>query len=446
MSAPVAQAGPPRTGSASAQPGTPATTTSSTPATRPGRSERRRVPTPRALRWWTFATALACAVFALVTLVTMSTASSSATRASDDAEQLIRVQTIRADLLRADALATNSYLVGGLDAAGQRAAYLAALDDTTTAIAHAAAAQPADREALAQLNTAVTRYAAATEQARSTSGEDFEAGADRLTRASQEMRDTALPLLDALVAANEQRATQQLTALDHPWFEVAGFACLVVLLAAMVWTARRFHRVVNVGLLLAALLVLATWIIGGSLLATARSSAAETRNGDLHTISLLGQARAAANEAKVQESLRLITRGYGDMHEEEWKQASSTVTDLTGELARGPRSPQFAAQLSTRWQAYVDAHTSLVRLDTKDTWDEAVTRATSDASGAPNATFTAFDELAAQSLTERGAEVRRSTEGRSRLPFVMMVTGVPVLVVAGVSAGVGLRTRLREYL
>src|SRR5699024_3176017 len=191
------------------------------------------------------------------------------------------------------------------------------------------------------------------------------------------------------------------------------------------------------GLLLAALLVLATWILGGSLLAAARTIAAETRNGDVHTISLLGQARAAANEAKVQESLRLITRGYGDAHEQEWKQASSTVTDLTGELAHGPRSPQSAAQLSTRWKAYVDAHTSVVRLDTKDTWDEAVERATSDASGAPNATFTAFDELAAQSLTERGAQVRRSTEGRSWMPFATMVAGVPVLVVAGVSASTG---------
>lgn len=442
MSAPATAPATPPSASASSgtRPGNaPATRTAQPPAGRTS-DGRRRVATPRALRWWTFGTALACAVFALTTLLTMSTAANSATRASDDAEQLIRVQTIRANLLRADALATNAFLAGGLEEAGQRQAYDAALDETTVLIAHAAAAQPADRDALAELNTAVAGYAAAMEQARANNRQGFPVGAAYLTKASQELRSTALPILDNLVGANEMRASQQLGSLDNAWFEVVGLACLVVLLVAMVWVARRFHRVVNVGMLLAALLVLATWIVGGALLASARTTAADVRNGDLRTISVVGQARAAANEAKVQESLRLIAQGSGKSHEQAWQESSDTVDQLTEGLTGD------AAQLGNRWQAYATAHQAVVTLDDKGEWDKAVKQATADSEKSPNATFAAFDKLAAEVLEAHGDEVRRSTDDRSWAPFVLMVVGVPVLVVAGVSAGVGLRMRLREYL
>lgn len=415
------------------------------PAKRPGGAPAtpdrdRRVSTPRALRWWTFGTALACAVFALTTMITMFGASSSATHASDDAEQLIRIQTIRTNLLRADALATNAFLAGGLEKANQRTAYDTALQDTSVLITNAAAAQPADREALAELNTAVTRYAAAMEQARANNRQGFPVGAAYLSRASDELRSTALPLLDNLVTANESRASQQLRSLDNAWFEVIGLACLIVLLVAMVWVARRFRRVLNLGLLAAALLVLATWIVGGALLATARTSAADLRDGDLRTISLVGQIRTAGNEAKVQESLRLIAQGSGSSHEKSWQESSDTVTRLTDSLDGD------AAQLGTKWRAYADAHDAVAALDDKGEWDKAVKQATGDSAKSPNATFAAFDELASEVLTARGDEVRRTTDSRSLAPFVMLLVGVPVLIVAGVSAGMGLRTRLREYL
>lgn len=436
-----APAATPATGKAGANPQakTPATRGSGTPDRRDA-ADRHRVATPRALRWWTFGTALACAIFALTTMVTMWGASSSATHASDDAEQLIRVQTIRANLLRADSLATNAFLAGGLDKAEQREAYDTALRDASTLITQAAAAQPADQQALAELNTAVTRYAAAMEQARANNRQGFPVGAAYLSRASEDLRGTALPLLDNLVNANQTRASQQLGSLDHAWFEVIGLACLVVLVAAMVWVARRFHRVINIGMLLAAVLVLATWIVGGSVLSAARSSADNLRNGDLRTISVVGQVRAAGNEAKVQESLRLIAQGSGASHEKAWQESNETVIRLTEPLDGD------AAQLRSLWSSYADAHAAVIALDDKGEWDKAVKQATADSKQSPNATFTAFDQQAAEVLTSRGDAVRHSTDSRAVAPFVLMLVGVPALVVAAVSAGVGLRRRLREYL
>ena len=53
--------------------------------------------------------------------------------AAADTEQLIRVQGIKTNLLRADALATNAFLIGGLEPAEQRAAYDGAIDQTVRA-------------------------------------------------------------------------------------------------------------------------------------------------------------------------------------------------------------------------------------------------------------------------------------------------------------------------
>ena len=78
--------------------------------------------------------------------------------AADNTEQLVRVQNIQSTLFRADALATNAFLVGGLEPPEQRQAYDDAIDQVTRQIADAAQAQPADSEVLAALNAAVNRY------------------------------------------------------------------------------------------------------------------------------------------------------------------------------------------------------------------------------------------------------------------------------------------------
>ena len=44
-------------------------------------------------------------------------------RAGANADQLVRIQAIQTNLVQADADATNAFLVGGLEPAGQRADY-----------------------------------------------------------------------------------------------------------------------------------------------------------------------------------------------------------------------------------------------------------------------------------------------------------------------------------
>ena len=161
---------------------------------------------------------------------------------ASDTEQLIRAQSIKTDLLRADAIATNAFLVGGLESSTQRAAYDAALTSVTEQIAAAAEAQPADQAVLARLNTAVLDYASTMELARANNRQGLPVGSAYLRQASSDLRSTVLPLTDALVNANADRAVSSMGS-QHPWvLAVLGLLALAGLLVANRWIARRFRR------------------------------------------------------------------------------------------------------------------------------------------------------------------------------------------------------------
>ncbi len=428
---------PTRRAAPAAQPGTGSVATSgrtgSAVAPQQGQSNRS---TPRSLRLWTLATVLACAVFALTSFATMWNGATAGAQAADDAAQLVRVQSIRANLLRADSLATNAFLVGGLESADQRSAYDAALEETTRLLADAAAAQPQDRESLAVLNQAVLRYAADMEQARANNRQGYPVGAGYLSEASAELRDAALPILAELADTNKQRADAQLAANDHPWFELVGLVSAAVLVAAMWWTARQFRRVINTGLLVASLLAVITLVAGIGVLAHNRSVSDGLSRGDLDTIATVGAMRAAANEAKVQESLRLIAHGSGQAHEEAWQQASAEVTD--GMAGSGGNLRQL-------WQNYTESHRKVVTLDQDGKWEEAVAFATDSDPDSPNTTFTAFDDEARSTLESAADDVRAAADQLFIGPVLMLAIGVPALIAAAICAAVGLRARLREY-
>ncbi|MGD7706608.1 hypothetical protein [Microlunatus sp. Y2014] len=442
MTSALAQA--PRPNQATTQPGTApaqgavANRPPGTPASRP---VKKSSSTPQLLRLWTVATAAICLVFALATMLSMVNSSGAINRAGSDTEQLIRMQTIRANLLHADALATNAFLVGGLEPSEQRADYDATMSATSMLITEAAAAQPADAAALGVLNEAVTAYAADMEQARANNRQGYPVGAAYLAEASRQLRATALPTLDNLVAANQQRADNQLSSLGNGWFEVFGIAAGVLLIASFVWTARRFRRVVNVGLLVASVIVVVTWLVGTSVLASNRGAAEELRSNELNVVNAMGEARAAANEAKVQESLRLISHGSGGAAEQAWQQQSERVSQQLSVL-----SVTDQRALEREWQNYVSAHEEIVELDESGEWEAAVELATGDGEESSNASFKSFDDALAVVISDKGGAAVASLNTMATAPMVLTWILVPALVVAAIAAVVGLRARLREYL
>lgn len=394
--------------------------------------------TPQRLRLLSLGVVVVGLVIGVIGALIFTYLAVSLSRARADTAQLIRVQKIQSNLLSADATATNAFLVGGLEPPAQRAAYDQAMSSTSSLIAEAAQAQPADGTALAALNQQVLSYAGMIEQARANNRQGLPIGAQYLRNASAQLRSDALPILNNLVSANAARATDEMKA-------GAGYIVLVIALlglggviAAQVWLARRFKRKINVGML-ASSIVLLVLVIGSLIVVLQlRSSLQEISSGSLAAVNTAADARINANDAKSNESLTLIARGSGQAFEAAWKSSADSVAENLGRLTDKP-------ELVGQWQAYTDVHTQIRALDDEGQWDKAVAKATGSANDSSNTVFGAFDSNLAGYLDDVSQQASNSLANEQP---VMVVAAVLILL-GGLAAALlgrrGVAERLREY-
>ena len=358
-------------------------------------------------------------------------------QAASDVEQLVRVQTIETDLLVADANATNTFLVGGLESPERRAAYDAALADVADLVARSAQAQPADAAALSALNAQVLDYAGLVEAARANNRQGLPVGAQYLREASNGLRSDALPVADALVAANTERATDALTT-GWGWvLPVLALGATAVFVVVQVRVARQFRRRVNAGLLTGTLVVLALSLASLVALGLLAASVGVAR-GDFADVRDAGAARVQANLAKSSESLTLVARGSGQAYEDSWQASSAQVLDLLSGI-------RDASTFTRPWRDYAAVHAQVRELDDGGRWDAAVALATGSGAGTSNATFAPVDSLVGSFVSGTG---RVAVENlRATVPD--LVLGCVLTFLAGVAAAWfghrGISARLKEY-
>lgn len=394
--------------------------------------------TPRRLRLLSLGVVVVGLVIGVVGALIFSYLALSLSRAKADTAQLIRVQKIQSNLLSADATATNAFLVGGLEPPAQRAAYDQAMSSTSSLIAEAAQAQPADGAALAALNQQLMSYAGVIEQARANNRQGLPVGAQYLRNASTQLRSEALPILDNLVDANAARATDQMKAGAGYIVAVVTLVGLVGVIIAQVWLARRFRRTFNVGML-ASSIVLFILLVGSLIIVQQlRGALNEISSGSLAAVNTAADARINANNAKSNESLTLIARGSGQAFEAAWQSSANSVAQHLGELSDKP-------ELVSQWQAYTDVHTDIRKLDDGGRWDQAVAKATGSGRDSSNAVFAAFDGNLASYLGGVSQEASKSLADEQPL-----VVGAAILTLLGGLAAAllgrrGLATRLKEY-
>jgi hypothetical protein len=383
-------------------------------------------------------------IFALGAFSTFGSANDALGRAGANAAQLVRIQAIHTNLVRADADATNAFLVGGLEPADQRASYTASVEQASRLIADAARAQPADGPALGALNTSLLTYAGLIEQARATNRQALPVGAQYLKLASSGLRSEALPILDALVTANDARVRAELGNAKgaSAALVTSGVLALLVLAGGMVWLSRRTHRYVNPPLAAATAAVLVTLVIGFLVLASVGSRVDTVRSGSYAGTLATAQARIAAFDAKSNESLTLIARGSGSAFEQAWKNSSKTVTDQS---AASARLNDNAASLTGLWNTYVGTHTKIRASDDGGNWDAAVKQAIGKGSTSSNASFDAFDTGSAKALTSSSNAASDSLDAPRTWLALAAWLGLLVGIAAAVSAWWGVSLRLEEY-
>ncbi len=414
-------------------PAAPATTVAKVGVPSPAVAPKGFEDVPKLLNRWQVAAVAACLIFGVVSALLQFVGWQANGRAADNTEQLVRVQEIQSSLLRADALATNAFLVGGLEASEQRAEYDKALDDVLRGITDAAEAQPADREALAALNSEVAAYASAIAQARDNNRQGFPIGSEYLLQAGSTLRAEAVPIIQELVKANSQRTEDEMSG-QHPiWIFWIGIVALVALWWLNRQIARRFHRRLNVGIAVAWVAIAVLTVVATFLAQDQSGDNDELVDGSYQQAADAAEVRTLANDAKANESLRLIKRGSGETYEVLWETAAEQVVD------------QATPGTLRTWERYAALHGEIVQLDASGSWLDAVDKATTQEDDGASAALDSVDRLS-QANVDRAAAVTTETL-RSGRGFALGLASLTLLLglVAAVICAWGVNQRRKEY-
>ncbi|MGC4941044.1 hypothetical protein [Kribbella sp. DT2] len=397
--------------------------------------------TPGRLRALLIASAVIAVLFGAAAAQGFRQSDGALQRAEANTAQLVRVQAIHTNLVAANADATNAFLVGGLEPPAQRQHFVDSLATASKLIAEAATAQPADQTVLGQLNTTLLTYNGQIEQARTNNRQGLPIGSQYLKDANATLQNDSLPLLNALVSANEGRVDTEFDGVGggNVWLIVGGLISLAVLVLTMVWLARRTHRYLNVPIAAGAVLVLLTMVVGGAGLAGASSSAKDTFDGEYSDARVLATARIAAYDAKSNESLTLIARGSGADFEKAWKAAADRVDQQLATIGTG------AGNAPSAWEEYKVAHLAIRKADDGGNWDAAVDQAIGTGPKTATAPFTNFDKSSTAKLAEASdAAQAQLADARGSLPPIGWL-GLPIGILAALLAAWGLSQRLGEY-
>jgi hypothetical protein len=393
--------------------------------------------TPGRMRLFGVLGVLAAIVLGAVSANALLSSQAAVARAANNTEQVVRAQSIHVDLLRADAVATNAFLIGGLESPESRDRYQQAMSRVASSIAEAAAAQPADGTALGALSQQVQTYSALVEQARTNNRLGLPVGAQYLTQASAGLRADAIPIITAIVDANEQRAQDEFARSNSSLQLAIGLVALIGLVAIAVWLAKRTHRYLNGRLTAAIALLLVALVFTLVQVAGVGSATRAVADGSFGQTVTLAEATTAANDARANESLTLIRRGSGAANETSWKADDTAVRNaLTG---------VDDATLADKWDDYKAVHVQVRDLDDNGQWDKAVAMSTDPSAKGSDGTFTTFDVAVTQARDEAGRDAVERLQGLAgTAPVAALGVALAALLAAWlVVRGIG--QRIEEY-
>jgi hypothetical protein len=372
-----------------------------------------------------------------------------------DAEQIYQ------SLSDADATAAGAFLSGGLEPAAARQRYDADITEAgvriegATAKVGASAARTqvpgrlstqsasdsaATGDDLATLTAGLPVYTGEVDSARADNRLGLPLGAAYLREASGLLRGQLLSAANDMYARENgllTSASAQATGLPLMIIAIVGglLACYLLIRSGR-WLARRTHRAINVGLLIATItaVVSLAWLAGAYL-----AGRADLLNAQQHGSSVaeaFARADVAALRAHADESLTLIDNTGDDKYQDDYV---AQTRQLTKDLAGVGGQPQAAV---ADVQAWNKAHAALRVLDNGGSHAAAVASAQTGQASAAFAKLSA--DLSAGINAGQAAFDSHARSGRDA--FTGLTVGMIVasmVMVAGCVAG--LNRRLAEY-
>jgi hypothetical protein len=360
--------------------------------------------------------------------------------AQAEAAQLVRLQTVRTNLVEADALATNAFLLAGLEPSAQRDRYESSLATATATLADVAAnSRPNDSEALRGVNQSIARYAGLVESARANNRQGFPVGAAYQRQASGQLRTDVLPVLTDLSDVTQSRVKNAYRDIrsSSEWLATGALIAIVLLVIVQGYLTVRTRRLFSLPVLLAGAIVIVATLVAGAVLVWTQSQADDVRDGDYRTTVGLAQARIFAFDAKSYESLTLILRGSGQEAEQRFQSLSDAARSTM-------RDNGVSSDVVGAFSDYLRVHDEVRTQDDQGDWVVAVDLATR-ANGGSNEAFQRFADVSNEQLTRTASNISDDLDD-ARLP--LGPTAV-VLVIAGIAAAIaawqGVAARLKEY-
>lgn len=379
-----------------------------------------------------------CLVAGLVGAVMMQLTSQGLEEISLGTQQVLRLQTIKGDVLRADGLATNGIAQGSSESVSQRAEYASVLQEAARATVEASRAEARDQSGLSEVNAGLVNYVSTMELGRSQVGTDPVQGAATIAEATSVLRGDVVPALDQLIAANEQRIENARSS-GNAWLLGVLILPIAACLLASVKLAQRTRRVINIGVSAALLAsVLLVWLISWSMSATSRV-VDDSRTGPRLTALSASRAYASLSAAKSYAGGQLIQPASAGAFEVQWSAEMAAVDNALGGV--NTRQDELRSQVD----AYRNAHQFLFELISDTRLEEAARVAGSTAPGGVNPAFT----VASGTLSQVAEQARTQTvdamqEQESRLLFVLVASTL-LGVGAAIAASYGIGRRLEDY-
>ena len=388
---------------------------------------------------------------------TVAQHASAASRVATTSEPLsVDAQRVYSALSDADATATAAFLSGGLEPLSARQRYEADVTRAATSLASATATagQSTARVPLAVLSRNLPVYTGRVETARADNRLGLPVGAAYLRQASGLMRGTLLPAARSVYdQANAQLAADDNGAAALPFVAVAVVIAVgVALIWAQRWLARRSHRVLNRGLVLASLagLVSVVWLI--TALTSARVQVLAARDHGSAPVEALARAEIAALQARDDESLTLIDRAGDDSFQQDFVSVQrrlgpgpGTLLTAAADAARGSDGAAAAAAAAAGAPAWYAAHAQVRRLDNSGNYSRAVQLAIGSAPGGSGTLFTRLDNSLTTAIGKDQAAFRSTIQG-GRSAFTGLEAGMIVLsLVMAAGCAWGLAQRIAEY-
>jgi hypothetical protein len=267
-------------------------------------------------------------------------------------------------------------------------------------------------------------------------------GAAYLREASTLLRETLLPAAsDIYTRESAQLTSASAQATGLPLLVIAVVAALgigFVFYRSSRWLSRHTHRMVNYGLLLAALagLVSLVWLAGSFVIG--RSDLLHAQQQGSAPAQAYARAEVAALQAHADESLTLIDNTGDDSYQKDYATLQNRLGPGPGTLLAATGSSQAAAQA----QAWYQAHKTLRAKDDAGDHPAAVQSALNgDAASSFRQLFQTLNEGVETHQAVFASSARSGRDAFTGLAIGMIVASL--VMVAGCAWG--LSRRLAEY-